>query len=84
MRLRIPLNDSGEAVEWSGKWCDSSAAWSSRLRQMLHYSIGNDGTFWMEYSDFCRHFNKVNKVSDVCHIPQTCNKMLTTVDQMTF
>ena len=57
---RIPLNEHGGALEWNGKWADGSSAWSSRLRQMLHYSRDeNDGTFWMEYNDFCRHFNKV-------------------------
>ena len=64
MRLRIPLNEAGEATEWNGKWADGSAAWSSRLRQMLHYSLGDDGTFWMEYPDFCRHFNKVRRPLD--------------------
>ncbi|KAL1518789.1 hypothetical protein AB1Y20_003072 [Prymnesium parvum] len=60
MRLRVPLNEFGVALEWNGKWADGSSAWNSRLRQMLHYSRdAEDGTFWMEYNDFCRHFNKV-------------------------
>lgn len=60
MRLRIPLDESGEATEWNGKWSDDSAAWNSRLRQMLHFSkSSSDGTFWIEYADFCKHFTKV-------------------------
>jgi len=60
MRMRIPLDEEGRAREWTGKWSDDSPAWNSRLRQMLHFSKKNDdGTFWIEYEDFCRHFNKV-------------------------
>ena len=60
IRLRIPLSEDGTVKEWNGKWSDHSAAWSSRLMQMLHYSRdSNDGTFWMEYADLCKHFNKV-------------------------
>ena len=36
-----------------------SSQWNSRLRQYLAYSGKSDGTFWMEYNDLCRHFNKV-------------------------
>ena len=60
MRLRIPLSPNGLAKEWNGKWSDTSGQWSGRMMQMLHYSRDeNDGTFWMEYPDFCKHFNKV-------------------------
>ena len=60
MKLRIPLNEDGSAKEWSGRWSDNSAQWNNRLRQMLSYSNDDaDGTFWMEYKDLCRHFNKV-------------------------
>jgi len=60
MRLRIPLDENGDAKEWNGKWSDDSSAWSSRLRQMLHFSKStNDGTFWIEYEDFCKHMTKV-------------------------
>ena len=60
MKLRIPLNYDGHAIEWTGKWSDGSSQWNSRLRQYLAYSgKSDDGTFWMAYADFCRHFNKV-------------------------
>ena len=59
MKLRIPLNYDGHAIEWTGKWSDGSSQWNSRLRQYLAYSgKSDDGTFWMAYADFCRHFNK--------------------------
>ena len=60
LRLRVPLDEHGAEVEWNGRWSDESAAWNSRLAQMLHYSRNTkDGTFWMEYKDLCKHFNKV-------------------------
>jgi len=60
LRLRIPLNEDGSAKEWNGKWSDNSGAWSTRMMQMLRFSRDSaDGTFWMEYNDLCRHFNKV-------------------------
>ena len=60
MRLRIPLNPDGTAKEWNGPWSDKSGQWNTRMMQMLHYSRDDsDGTFWMEYKDFCRHFTKV-------------------------
>ena len=59
-KLRIPLNEDGSAKEWTGRWSDNSPQWNNRLRQMLSYSNDDaDGTFWMEYKDLCRHFNKV-------------------------
>uniref|UniRef100_A0A7S2NM39 Calpain catalytic domain-containing protein n=1 Tax=Haptolina brevifila TaxID=156173 RepID=A0A7S2NM39_9EUKA len=60
MRLRVPLNEDGTALEWNGKWSDDSKQWNNRLRQMLAYgSDSEDGCFWMAYKDLCRHFNKV-------------------------
>ena len=60
LRLRVPLNEDGTAVEWNGRWSDNSPQWNNRLRQMLAYgSDSEDGCFWMEYKDLARHFNKV-------------------------
>lgn len=69
LRLRIPLNEYGSAKEWNGKWSDNSGAWSTRMMQMLRYSRdAADGTFWMEYNDLCRHFNKVS-ILDLIRAP---------------
>ena len=52
--------DGSRAKEWNGKWSDDSAQWNSRMMQMLPTrKRRDDGTFWMEYADFCKHFNKV-------------------------
>ena len=63
MRLRGFAGDA----EWNGKWSDDSKEWTSRLRQMLAYSKNaNDGTFWMAFDDFVKHFTSAyaNKVAD--------------------
>lgn len=52
LRLRGFVGDS----EWKGKWSDRDAAWTSRLRQLLNYRDASDGTFWIEFADFCAHF----------------------------
>ena len=56
----LVLDETGVAQEWNGKWSDKSSAWNSRLRQMLAFSgASDDGTFWIEYADFVKHYNKV-------------------------
>lgn len=56
LRLRAP----SAAGEWRGAWSDKSDRWSMRMRQMLNYKEDeNDGTFWIAWEDFVRHFNKL-------------------------
>lgn len=43
--------------EWAGAWSDWSEEWTEELQGALGYSFGDDGTFWMELSDFISHFN---------------------------
>jgi len=46
--------------EWRGKWADDSEYWTNNLRKLLSYSAdSDDGSFWMEYADFCAYFNRV-------------------------
>jgi hypothetical protein len=34
--------------------------WTNQLRQLLSYSAdADDGAFFMDYADFCKHFNRV-------------------------
>mmetsp|Transcript_333 Transcript_333/g.833 ORF Transcript_333/g.833 Transcript_333/m.833 type:complete len:705 (-) Transcript_333:365-2479(-) len=56
IKMRTFRGDS----EWRGKWSDDSEHWTNSLRQMLSYSSDtDDGSFWMEYDDFCEYFNRV-------------------------
>jgi len=48
----------GGDPEWSGKWSDGDKAWTNMLRQQLAYSKdADDGTFWISYADFAKHFS---------------------------
>ena len=56
LRLRAPSHET----EWRGDWSDKSDKWTMRMRQMLNYREDeSDGTFWISWDDFVRHFNKV-------------------------
>ena len=60
LKLRVPLDEHGRAQEWNGAWSDGSSKWNSRMKQMLSYGgKEDDGSFWIEYSDFCKHYNKL-------------------------
>ncbi len=35
MKFRLPLDETGVAKEWKGRWADNAPQWSNRLRQVL-------------------------------------------------
>ena len=47
--------------EWTGKFCDEDESWDDfrGLKDILGYSFKNDGNWWMAYSDWKIHYNKV-------------------------
>uniref|UniRef100_A0A6B2KYH0 Calpain catalytic domain-containing protein n=1 Tax=Arcella intermedia TaxID=1963864 RepID=A0A6B2KYH0_9EUKA len=45
--------------EWKGKWSDGSKEWTPSLMKELNVTFEDDGTFFMEFSDFCKQFNKL-------------------------
>ena len=57
IRIRNPWGQG----EWTGKFCDDDEAWDDNkgLKDKLNYQFKNDGNWWMEFKDFCAHFNKV-------------------------
>ena len=46
-------------VEWTGPWSDGSKEWTDQALRDLNYKFGNDGIFWMPYSDFLDRFVQV-------------------------
>jgi len=46
---------------WTGKFSDEDEAWNDHkgLKDKLKYTFKNDGNWWMLFSDFVTHFNKV-------------------------
>ncbi|XP_073718209.1 calpain-2 catalytic subunit isoform X1 [Misgurnus anguillicaudatus] len=62
VRLRNPWGHK----EWMGAWSDNSSEWNNvqpEEKAKLNYSA-EDGEFWMAYSDFVRHFSKL----EICNL----------------
>jgi calpain-15 len=59
MQVRNPWGSG----EWTGPWCDRDARWAQDefkdLKKKLKFVDANDGSFWMEFSDFTRNFDEV-------------------------
>jgi len=56
MQLRNPWGDT----EWKGKWSDKdTASWTQRMRAKLKYNDKDDGTFWMAFEDFVKHYSNL-------------------------
>merc|ERR1719198_91555 len=54
------LNPWGQG-EWKGAWGDASVLWENypAVKAGVGMTDANDGTFWMEWSDFKKHFNQI-------------------------
>jgi len=51
--------------EWEGDWSDQSPLWTSEMRKEINPMLEeNDGTFWMSFDDFIKHFRSLN----VCRV----------------
>ncbi|XP_036211055.1 calpain-9 [Myotis myotis] len=63
IRVRNPWGQ----VEWNGAWSDSSPEWRAvgpAEQQRLSHAALDDGEFWMAFSDFKAHFDKV----EICNL----------------
>jgi len=45
--------------EWRGRWSDGSKEWTPSLMAALNVTFEDDGTFYMEFSDYCKQFNRL-------------------------
>uniref|UniRef100_A0A182KE23 Calpain catalytic domain-containing protein n=1 Tax=Anopheles christyi TaxID=43041 RepID=A0A182KE23_9DIPT len=64
LRIRNPW---GTGIEWNGRWSDKSREWKSlnqAERQRIGLTVENDGEFWIELTDFMKHFDRL----EVCHL----------------
>ncbi|CAN9510006.1 unnamed protein product [Ophioblennius macclurei] len=62
IRIRNPWGQ----VEWTGAWSDNSTQWryiSDDDRERLSHR-SEDGEFWMSFTDFCRHYSRV----EICNL----------------
>uniref|UniRef100_A0A4W3GDG1 Calpain-2 catalytic subunit n=1 Tax=Callorhinchus milii TaxID=7868 RepID=A0A4W3GDG1_CALMI len=62
IRIRNPWGQ----VEWTGAWSDSSSHWNSVSPQDAAdlRNRAEDGEFWMSFSDFKRHYSRV----EICNL----------------
>ncbi|XP_044069232.1 calpain-2 catalytic subunit-like [Siniperca chuatsi] len=62
VRIRNPWGQ----VEWTGPWSDGSSEWNnvSKDEKSKLNHVAEDGEFWMSYSDFIRHFSKL----EICNL----------------
>uniref|UniRef100_A0A665VTT8 Calpain-2 catalytic subunit-like n=1 Tax=Echeneis naucrates TaxID=173247 RepID=A0A665VTT8_ECHNA len=62
VRIRNPWGQ----VEWTGPWSDGSSEWKhiSEEEKLKMNHVAEDGEFWMSYSDFTRHFSRL----EICNM----------------
>eukprot|EP00443_Scrippsiella_acuminata_P043469 CAMPEP_0115212372 /NCGR_PEP_ID=MMETSP0270-20121206/23245_1 /TAXON_ID=71861 /ORGANISM="Scrippsiella trochoidea, Strain CCMP3099" /LENGTH=616 /DNA_ID=CAMNT_0002626089 /DNA_START=53 /DNA_END=1903 /DNA_ORIENTATION=- len=50
--------------EWTGPWSDNSTEWDQypHVKQQLEFEKGDDGTYWMQWEDFCQYWSYVGCV----------------------
>ncbi|XP_034465690.1 calpain-2 catalytic subunit-like [Hippoglossus hippoglossus] len=62
VRIRNPWGQ----VEWTGPWSDGSIEWKyiSEDEKTNFNHVAEDGEFWMSYSDFIRHFSRM----EICNL----------------
>ncbi|KAJ3009877.1 UNVERIFIED_CONTAM: hypothetical protein HDU68_002451 [Siphonaria sp. JEL0065] len=59
-RFLLIRNPWGKS-EWTGKWSDGSAEWDGEWMTLLNHRFGDDGQFWMEYSDALGLWDCINR-----------------------
>ncbi|KZT59259.1 cysteine proteinase [Calocera cornea HHB12733] len=60
-RFLVIRNPWGEKGEWQGPWSDGSDLWTPQWMLDLNHKFGNDGRFIMEYTDFLKVWQTVDR-----------------------
>jgi len=67
----IKLRNPWGKKEWKGRFSDNSEEWTNEL--ISHFQaqdiFGENGTFFMEFSDFCKEFTQLI----ICHVDHNIN-----------
>merc|ERR1712070_441635 len=47
--------------EWTGDWSDKSDLWKehANVAKAVKYTDADDGSFWMSWEDFCKHWERI-------------------------
>jgi len=55
----VKIRNPWGSHEWKGAWSDGSKEWNEATMKRLKHTFADDGTFWMEFSDFHQQFNNL-------------------------
>ena len=58
-KVLLQLRNPWGRGEWKGDWSDQWDGWTDEYKQKLGWKDEDDGTFWMETSDFASHFTVI-------------------------
>jgi calpain-15 len=66
----VQLRNPWGSFEWKGAWSDGSREWreNPKIKKLIRPAAEDDGSFWMEWGDFCRHFDGI----DICNRSRGC------------
>ncbi|TPX13299.1 uncharacterized protein E0L32_006272 [Thyridium curvatum] len=59
-RLVLLKNPWGKG-EWTGPWSDGSKEWTPEWLRKLDHRFGDDGSFWIEYSDLLQKYQAFDR-----------------------
>ena len=55
----VNIRNPWAKVEWNGDWADGSDLWTDELKGKLGWTNEDDGSFWMNFEDFCKNYHRV-------------------------
>lgn len=58
--ILICLRNPWGGHEWNGDYSDKSTLWTIDLKIKLKWEDKEDGTFWMNYTDFLKYFTQIS------------------------
>jgi len=62
----VQVRNLSHKGEWSGPWCDNSELWNQyafiKGRLGFEHTSNKDGTYWMQWENFCENFSHIGVV----------------------
>ncbi|KAF5500414.1 Calpain-D [Colletotrichum siamense] len=60
IKMRNPWGKVRKGL-WEGAWSDGSKEWTTDVQEELGYHFGNDSVFWINYEDFLRKYQHIDR-----------------------
>jgi hypothetical protein len=60
----IQIRNPWGTGEWTGAWSERSEEWKKYpfVKERLRFQTGDEGTFWMQWEDFCQYWSYISCV----------------------